>query len=282
MRQFSILPACLAAALALSACAENEAEAVDRAFQDVNAIDGTDLNHVMLSAADPNEAVAYFARAAGSDPERTDLQRGLAKSLVRARRSTEAAAAFQKLVKMPGATDTDRVGLADALIRTGDWEQARSVLDSVPPTHDTFRRYRLEAMMADVNQEWDRADSFYEIAMGLTTEPAGVMNNWGYSKLTRGDYAEAERLFSDAIRNDPDLFTAKNNLVLARGAQRNYSLPVIRMVQEEKALLLHTLALSAVKQGDTRTGEALLREAIATHPRHFEEAARSLAALQNG
>ena len=57
-------------------------------------------------------------------------------------------------------------------------------------------------MVADSNQDWKKADSFYEIAVGLTTQPAGVMNNWGYSKLTRGDYADAERLFSDAIRQD--------------------------------------------------------------------------------
>jgi Flp pilus assembly protein TadD len=137
-------------------------------------------------------------------------------------------------------------------------------------------------MVADANKEWKRADSFYEIATGLTTQPAKVMNNWGYSKLSRGSYAQAERLFSDAIRQDPSLFTAKNNMVLARGAQRNYTLPVIPLDQTERAQLLHTLALSAVKQGDVKTGENLLREAIATHPQHFEAAARSLAALENG
>ena len=116
--------------------------------------------------------------------------------------------------------------------------------------------------------------------MGLTTRPAGVLNNWGYSKLTRGDFGEAERLFSEAIRQDNTLFTAKNNMVLARGAQRNYTLPVIPMVQTERAQLLHTLALSAIKQGDTQTGKALLREAIETHPQYFEAAVRSLDALE--
>ena len=109
-----------------------------------------------------------------------------------------------------------------------------------------------------------------------------MFNNWGYSKLTRGDYSGAERLFGEALRQDPNLFTAKNNLVLARGAQRNYSLPVISMTQTERAQLLHTMALSAVKQGDVSTGEGLLREAIETHPQHFDAAARALEALENG
>jgi hypothetical protein len=108
-----------------------------------------------------------------------------------------------------------------------------------------------------------------------------VFNNWGFSKLTRGDYPGAERLFLDALRYEPDLFTAKNNLVMARGAQRNYDLPVIAMTQTERAQLLYTLALTAIKQNDLTIGRGLLREAVDTHPQHFEEAVRALRALED-
>ena len=183
---------------------------------------------------------------------------------------------------MEGATSDDKVDLADSLVRSGDWSGAEKTLDPVPPTHETFKRYRLEAIIADGNQEWKKADSFYETAVGLTTRPGSVMNNWGYSKLTRGDFKDAERLFGNAVRQDPTLFTAKNNLILARSAQRNYTLPVIPMDQTERAQLLHTMALSAVKQGDVKTGKSLLRDAIETHPQHFEAAVRSLRALDTG
>lgn len=277
--KFFVLP--LLGALTLSACSESGEETVERAFQDVNVVDEHDLGDVMLTVADPNEAVSYFQRTLNESPDRLDLQRGLAVSLIRARRNTEGAAAWERVSNHPEATDTDRVEYADALIRNSEWDQAEAVLDSIPPTHETFKRYRLEAMVADSNEEWNNADSFYEIAMGLTTTPAGVMNNWGYSKLTRGDFADAERMFGEAIRQDDSLFTAKNNLVLARGAQRNYILPVIPMTQIERAKLLHTLGLTAVKQGDVQTGMGLMRDAIETHPQHFEEAVRSLRALEN-
>ncbi|MBY6068065.1 hypothetical protein KUW17_15020 [Leisingera aquaemixtae] len=281
MRQQFFLFASLAGALVLSACAEKD-DTVERAFQEVNVIDESNLNDVMLSVADPNEAVAHFQRTIKNSPDRIELHRGLAHSLIRAKRNTEGTAAWKKVVSMKGATSEDRVQLAGALVRSGEWEAAKTQLDQVPPTHETYERYRLEAVVADAGKDWKRADSFYEIAVGLTTRPAKVMNNWGYSKLTRGDFAGAERLFGEAIRQDQTLFTAKNNLVLARGAQRNYTLPVIPLEQTERALLLHTLALSAIKQGDVKTGEGLLREAIETHPQHFEEASRSLAALENG
>ncbi len=282
MRHPYILAACIAGVTAVAGCGEKQGNAtVERAFEDVNAIEGANLSDVMLTVADPNEAVAYFERTAKSDPDNISHQRGLASSLIRAKRTTEGVIAWEKLTKMEGATHDDSVELADALIRSGDWAKAEKVLKAIPPTHETFKRYRLAALVADSKQEWKKADSFYQTAMGLTTTPASVLNNWGYSKLTRGDYKEAEKLFADAIRQDNDLFTAKNNLVLARAAQRDYTLPVIPMDQSERAQLLHTMALSAIKRGDVETGKGLLREAIDTHPQHFEAAVRSLRALEN-
>lgn len=280
MRHFPLIALCTAGVFVLSACDKNEAQTVDRNFQGVNAIDGTGLNDVMLTVADPNESVNYFRRATSEAPEKIEHRRGLAKSLIRAKRVPEGVAAWKRVVDHEEATNEDAVGFADALIRSGDWERAEATLNAIPPTHETFERYKLEAMVADVNEDWDKADSFYEIALGLTTKPAGVMNNWGYSKLTRGDYAEAERLFADAIRQDQSLFTAKNNLMLARAARGDYTLPVIPMSQIERAELLHTMALAAVKKGDVETGKALLRSAIETHPQHFEAAAVSLEALE--
>ena len=280
MRHSILMGMGLAAAVALAGCQKAGDAEVDRAIEAVNAIDGADLSEVMLTAADPNEAVVYFSRTLSENPDRIDIQRGLATSLVRAKRYDESVTAWKRVVKHPESRLDDQVDLADALIRTGDWEQADKTLDAIPPTHETFKRYRLEAVVADSAKEWKKADSFYETAIGLTTRPAGVLNNWGYSKLTRGDFSDAERLFGQAIREDTGLFTAKNNLVLARAAQRNYSLPVVPMEQTERAQLLHTLALSAIKQGDVEIGKALLREAIDTHPQHFETAVRSLRALE--
>lgn len=277
-----LLVSALGGAVALSGCDQNAAqEEVERAVQDVISSDESSLNEIMLSVADPNEAIAYFKSAVVQAPDRIDFRRGLARSLIRGKYHTEGAKAWGDVVDHPEATMDDSVDYADALIRAGEWDEAEKVLDTVPPTFETYKRYRLEAMVADANKEWKNADSFYETAVGLTTRPSSVLNNWGYSKLTRGDYGEAERLFVEAIKYDQELFTAKNNLVLARGAQRKYQLPVIEMSQVEKAQLLYTLALSAIKQGDVAIGQGLLEEAIDTHPQHFEEASRSLRALES-
>ncbi|WP_420859810.1 tetratricopeptide repeat protein [Marivivens marinus] len=281
MRHSVFLTLSMLGVVTLSACEQSGDAAVARAMQDVNVVDETNLNDVMLTVADPNEAVAYFQRASANDPGRIDLMRGLGLSLVRAGRAPEGVVAWKAVVDHAESNDGDRVELAGALIRDNQWDRAEEVLNAIPPTYETYDRYRLEAMVADSNEDWTRADSFYETAVGLTTTPGGVLNNWGYSKLTRGDFDGAERLFTDALRHDPQMFTAKNNLVLARGAQRQYDLPVIPMSQVERAQLLYTLALTAVKQNDITIAKGLLREAIDTHPQHFEAAVRSLRALED-
>ena len=51
-------------------------------------------------------------------------------------------------------------------------------------------------------------------------------------------------------------------------------------LEEEKAQLLYTAGLSAIKNGDKGAAAGLLEEAIDTHPRHFDAAVRSLEALE--
>ncbi|MEP3346975.1 MAG: tetratricopeptide repeat protein [Litoreibacter sp.] len=281
MRHMKTGMLCLISTIALAACEKGNKDEYSKTLKNVNVIDETNLNSIMLTVADPNEAVNYFQKASINDPDRLDLQRGHGQSLLRAKRATEAGVVWAKIVKHPESNSDDKVFYANALVRQGEWKKAEKVLDDVPPTHETFERYRLEAIIADTNKEWKKADSFYETAVGLTTTPGSVLNNWGFSKLTRGDYDNAERLFGEAITYDPSLFTAKNNMVLARGARKNYTLPIIQVTQVERAQLLHTLALSAIKQGDTETGKSLLQEAIETHPQHFEAAVRSLRTLES-
>ena len=280
MRRNRTLALCLFGATALTACVWANSDAKSKAaLQSVNLIDDSNLSEIMLTVGDPDEAVAYFQKTSAENPGRTDAKRGLAKSLVRAGKADQAIAVWAAIIASPDGTNDDRVSLADAQIRTNNWAGAEATLNSVPPTFETYERYRLEAMVADSKKNWKKADSFYDIAAGLTTKPSGVYNNWGYSKLNRGDNAGAERLFLQALTYDPQMFTAKNNLVLARAAQHKYDMPVVDMTQQERAQLLYTAGLAAVKQGDVAVGKDLLRSAVDTSPSYFEAAERSLKAL---
>lgn len=279
MRHTVIKALLLGGALGLSACGQLSEADVSRSVNRAAAAEADSIRQIMLTVAEPREAVGFFQRQLETDPDNIENHRGLASSLVRGGRHTEGVQAWRTVVDHSKSEAKDLVELADVLIRTSDWSGAKVVLDSIPPTHETFARYRLEAVVADSNQQWDRADSFYQIATDLTTSPAGVINNWGFSKLSRGDAEAAERLFIEAITYDEGLFTAKNNLVLARASRRVYTLPIVPMSQEERAQLLHTSGLAAVKNGDSDIGRRLIEDAIDTHPRHFEAAVQALDAL---
>lgn len=247
---------------------------------ELDVIEATQQTDIMLTLAEPNEAVNYFRRKMAEQPENDTYVRGLAVSLNRASKPQEAALVYNRLVSSPKATDEDRLRYAETLIKTGAISDAEAQLDSIPPTVETYKRYLLEAIVADNNKEWDKADDFYKTARGLTTKPAPVLNNWGMSKLARGDFESASNFFQEAITFDPKLFSAKNNLVTARARKKNYRLPVIPMSETEEAQLLYNAGIIAVRQGDVDIARGLFELSVETHPQHFPEAASALNSLQ--
>ena len=102
--RYSVIGAALAA-LALSGCLNSGGGDVSRSFDGVNVIDENNLSDIMLTVADPNEAVAYFRRSSTEEPKRLDLKRGLAMSLVRAGKPAEAVPVWRKVTSHKDATN---------------------------------------------------------------------------------------------------------------------------------------------------------------------------------
>lgn len=247
---------------------------------EIDVIEATDQTDIMLTLAQPNEAVAYFRRKLVKEPQNETYLRGLAISLNRAGRADEAAVAFNQLADAGFATPDDRIAFAETLIKNGAIEEAESQLAAVPPTVETYKRYLLEAIVADNNKDWKRADSFYDTARGLTAKPAAVLNNWGMSQMARGNLDDAAEKFQEAISFDPGMFPAKNNLITARGQLGIYRMPVIPMSEIEEAQLLYNLGVIAARNDELDIARGLFSLAVETHPQHFPEAADNLAALE--
>ena len=117
MRRTGLVVLCLLGTVALGACNRSGTADVDRALKSVNVIDESNLSEIMLTVGDPDEAVAYFARASSENPDRADLRRGLAKSLVRAGKPQEASAVWAALVASPAATAAYVVAPGDSLYK---------------------------------------------------------------------------------------------------------------------------------------------------------------------
>lgn len=266
-----------AAILTLAAC-ETVSEKEDPLARDV--IEDAGLTNLLLTAGDPEEAIAYFTRALSEEPDRADYRRGLAISLTRANRHPEAARVYQEMISLGQALPSDRLDYAFVAVKLERWDDARALDAELPGGLNTARRHLLTAMLADHDQDWDAADAAYGRAEALTTNPADVLNNWGVSKLSRQEFAEAGRLFERAISYDSRHFRAKNNLAISRGLERNYQLPLVPMTDREKAVILNNLGLVALQNGDTDAARGLFAAAVDAHPQHYQAAADRLAALE--
>jgi hypothetical protein len=160
------------AVVAVAACepVPHDGPDVDRALDPMNVIDETNLSDIMLTAADPDEAVAYFQRAVPNNPTGSTSSAGSppASCAPAARprrcRSGRGDRASRATIRRP-------VDYADALIRTGDWDGPRRARP-VPPTFETYKRYRLEAMVADSNRNGTAPTASTRPPSGLTTRPA--------------------------------------------------------------------------------------------------------------
>lgn len=280
-RRFRAAALTLAAALAVSACAKpfDEETPVPTPGDGVNVIDDANLNSLMLTVSDPEDAVVYFQQTLAEQPDRVDIKQDYALALARARRHADAARVFEELSQAGHATDPLRVEYAHSLARLERWEEAENQMALVATRIEAPRRYLIDAMLADHRGDWDGADAAYERARALSTNPATILNNWGVSRMSRGDPEAAERTFAEAVAHNPRLFSIKNNLAVARALQGEYRLPLVTMTEEERATMLHNIGVIALRRGDTEEAKGLFTMAVEVHPRYYAAAAEKLAAL---
>lgn len=268
-------------ALLAGACADDFDKTVEGPeIEPTNVIDAANLNELMLTVSDPADGVTYFQNATAQNPDRLDLKRGYALALSRARRHAEAARVYEELSQTEVADDILRIEYAHTLARLKRWDEAEEQMILVSPERETARRYVIVAMLADQRNQWDQADRAYERARLLSTNPGTVLNNWGVSQMSRGDYRQAQRTFEEAVAFNPSLFSAKNNLAVSRALQGDYRMPIVTVTEVERATLLHNIAVIALRRGDREQAKGLLTMSLEAHPRHYTAAAEKLAALE--
>jgi Flp pilus assembly protein TadD len=269
--------AIMVTAMGLSAC-ESVGDKEDPLASSI--IDEANLNELMLTASDPSSAVEYFEQSLAREPDRADFRRGLAISFARDKRYNEAARVYQELITLGQDQPTDRMDYAFVTIRLDRWDDVRTLSQSFPDGLQTPRRYLIDAMVADQDNDWPAADAAYARAEKLSTRPAAILNNWGVSQMSRGDLTGATATFKRAVSFDSRLFGAKNNLAIVRGLQGEFSLPLVPLTDEERAILLNNLGIIAMRKGDEQVARGLFAAAIEAHPQHYASAADKLAALE--
>ena len=245
-----------------------------------NIVDDAEIADLLLTTGDPEQSVSYFESALAREPDRADFRRGLALSLVRAKRYPEAARVFGEMAARGEAEPADRLEHALVAARLERWDDVRALVAGLPPGIAGARRHLVDAMLADHQGDWAAADAAYARAEAEVANPAAVLNNWGVSQMSRGDYPAAADLFERALAYDSRLFSAKNNLAIARGLMGDYRLPAVPMTETEQALILNNLGVIAQRNGQLELARGLFAAAVEAHPQHYAAAASRLEALE--
>ena len=119
-------------------------------------------------------------------------------------------------------------------------------------------------MLADLDQDWSTADQSYARAQELAPNEAEIVNNQGWSRLMRGDWAGALPLLQHAAKLDPNSPRIANNLELAEVPR---SRPICRKRRagesdRDWAIRLNDAGVAAELSGDRKRAIAAFTRAL--------------------
>lgn len=260
----------------------SQTDAIDEVLSELDKddIEFARMSSLVAQKGSPEAGVRYFKDLIEKDPDNLTHLRGLALALSHARRHDDAARIWRTVLEKGGDQVQDRFGHLRALARARRWDEAAEQLAEIGESAPWTLRDRLfAAVVLDNTGQWAAADVAYSRALSGAERPAQILNNWGVSKMGRGDYFAAAQLFNQALAIEETLTVAKVNLTLASALQGDFSLPSITMGEIERAHLYHDVGLIALRRGDRETARRLFRAAVDQHPRHYRKAADRLAEL---
>ena len=164
------------------------------------------------------------------------------------------------------------------LLRAAD---AQPLVDcAVKFPNASWRAWNARGVLADMQQDWATADDSYARARQLAPGEANIVNNQGWSKLLRGDWAGALPLFEDAAALDSMSTRIGNNLELVHAALAA-DLPARRTgeTNAEWAARLNDAGVAAELIGDKQRAVAAFTQALDANPVWYDRASNNLAAL---
>jgi Flp pilus assembly protein TadD len=166
------------------------------------------------------------------------------------------------------------------LVLSGREGEALPVLKkAVAEYPQSWRAWNALGGAYDDQRKWTEADDAYAHALAASDAPAIVINNRGYSYLLRNRLDEATADFVEALRQRPDLETARTNLRLAMALKGEYTRATAGAQRDTEAALLNNAGFAALVRGDYTQAESLLQQAMARKGEYYDLAAANLQLL---
>jgi Flp pilus assembly protein TadD len=170
---------------------------------------------------------------------------------------------------------------AISAVRAGDVSIAKGLCEhatSLPQA--SWRAWNARGVAADLRSDFATSDASYRGALELAPNQGDVLNNFGWSKLLRGDWESAIAPLEQAVQLLPKSERAANNLELARAALAS-DLPHRRPGEsdEDWAARLNDAGVAAELRGDRSRAIAAFSQAIEARASWYARAANNLSAV---
>lgn len=223
-------------------------------------------------------AMISAAIAAGSSGAAVD--RLLADLAFASGNSAEALARYKVLVGLRPADALIAERAAICAIRMGEISLAKGLADHAASLPDaSWRAWNARGTVADMLRDFDTADASYLRALELAPDQPEILNNLGWSRLLRGDWAGALAPLEKAAMRLPKAERVANNLELAR-AGIAADLPQRRPGESNVlwATRLNDAGVVAQIKGDRARAVAAFAQAIEARESWYERAANNLSA----
>lgn len=171
--------------------------------------------------------------------------------------------------------DQARQGIA---LPAGELEDAGLLqVDAASP----LRLYNGLGVLADLRNDFVRAQAYYQLALRISPRSALVANSLGYSRYLAGDWGAARTAYLQALGFDAGYKAAWRNygLLLARQGHYEEALSAFEQV-EPRAQASNDVGYVCLIEGKLEEAELFFRSAIDLSPAHYEVAWQNLRRVQ--
>jgi Tfp pilus assembly protein PilF len=172
-------------------------------------------------------------------------------------------------------------GIALALAEGNAAAGEASLRAAVRQDPSLWRAWNTLGVHYDTLGDWRQAGISYNNALAVHPASAMILNNRGFSFLMQGRVAEAMADLSEAVRQDPSLAPAHENLRLALAWDGQYAQALAGAEDDVLGRALNNVGFVAMVRGDHDRAEAYLLQAIEADPAYNTVAARNLVTLRH-
>jgi Tfp pilus assembly protein PilF len=189
---------------------------------------------------------------------------------------------FGALTDRPDVAAPAQQGLGIALLLQGrDKEAERALGQAVTLDAALWRAWNALGSYYDRQGAWERATESYGRALALQPDSAILHNNRGFSNLLRRNFEEAIADFSAALRLDPNLVPARENLRLALAWTGQYQQALFGVPQVDIGRALNNVGFVALLRGDLVAAESYLLRSMEIDPKFNRVANKNLEYLKD-